>query len=198
MSVFDFAMKMEIDGKAYYEKLARQTSLVGLRTIFTRLAEDEQTHYEIFRALQAGSKAPALPQSTALADAQNVFAELLSGAIAPVGSKDDLEAYRHAMQLEADSFRLYEDAAAKETAPDVRSLLLKIAGEEHKHFNTGLGRIQQPRGIPAVRAGCRRLNRPLSRRGGTRGRFPTAQTMTLPQRSGRPMAARCAVQNVCC
>ena len=135
MSVFDYAMKMEIDGKAYYEKLARQTSLAGLRTIFTRLAEDEQKHYEIFRALQAGSKAPAMPESTALAEARNIFAEWLKDAGSAAGSEDDLAAYRQAMKLEADSFRLYEDAAAKEAVPGVRSLLLKIAGEEHKHFN---------------------------------------------------------------
>lgn len=135
MNVFDFAMKMEMDGKAYYERLARQASLAGLQTIFTRLAEDEQKHYEIFQALRTSDKVPTMPESTALADARNIFAELLKGATIATGCKDDLAAYRQAMKLEADSFRLYEDAAAKESADDVRTLLLKIAGEEHKHFN---------------------------------------------------------------
>jgi len=135
MNVFDFAMKMEMDGKAYYEKLARQTSLVGLQTIFTRLAVDEQKHYEIFQALRTSDKAPAMQESTTLADARNIFAELLKGAAITTGCKDDLAAYQQAMKLEVDSFRLYEDAAAKETRDDVRTLLLKIAGEEHKHFN---------------------------------------------------------------
>jgi len=39
------------------------------------------------------------------------------------------------MKLEADSFRLYEDAATKEAGAEVKSLLLKVAEEEHKHFN---------------------------------------------------------------
>jgi len=39
------------------------------------------------------------------------------------------------MQLEADSFRFYEQAAEKENDPEVKALLLKIAGEEHQHFN---------------------------------------------------------------
>jgi rubrerythrin len=135
MNLFDFAMKMEADGKAYYEKLARQSSLAGLRTIFTRLAEDEQKHYEIFQALLTSGKAPTMPESTALADARNIFTECLKDAAAVTPGKDELAAYRQAMKLEADSFRLYEDAAAKEAVPGVRSLLLKIAGEEHKHFN---------------------------------------------------------------
>lgn len=135
MNVFDFAMRMETDGKAYYEQLARQASQAGLRTIFTRLAEDEQKHYDTFQALRTGGNVPAMPESTTLAEAQNIFAELMKGAAVSTGGGDDLAAYRHAMQLEADSFRLYEDAAAKETKAEVKNLLQKIAGEEHKHFN---------------------------------------------------------------
>lgn len=135
MNVFDFAMKMETDGKAYYEKLAKQASLVGLQTIFTRLAADEQKHCEIFLALRTSGKAPAMQESTALEDARSVFSDVLIGTAVAAGSKDDLAAYQHAMQFEADSFKLYEAAAVKETAASVRELLLKIAGEEHKHFN---------------------------------------------------------------
>ena len=46
MNVFDFAIKMELDGKAFYEKLAKGTNIAGLQTIFSRLAADEQKHRE--------------------------------------------------------------------------------------------------------------------------------------------------------
>lgn len=134
MNVFDFAMKMETDGKAYYEKLARESKAAGLQTIFTRLAADEQKHYEIFRELQTSGRVPAMSESTALAEARNVFVDLLRVGADAGGSADDLAAYRHAMKLEADSFRLYEDAAAKESDAGTRALLVKIAAEEHKHF----------------------------------------------------------------
>ncbi len=140
MNVFDFAMKMEVDGKAYYEKLARETGLAGLKTIFTRLAEDEQKHYETLQELKSGAKAPAMPETSILAEAKNIFAELPKGEAALKGVAGDLEAYQHAMKLETDSFRLYEDTAAKEKNAEVKALLLKIAGEEHKHFNV-LGNI---------------------------------------------------------
>ena len=135
MNVFDFAMQMEVDGKAYYEKLAGQANLPGLRTIFTHLAEDEQKHFEIFRALRSGDRTPVMQESTALADARNIFAELPKGSEGAAGGKDDLAAYQHAMKLEADSFRLYEDAAAKEVGAETRMLLLKVAEEERKHFS---------------------------------------------------------------
>ena len=134
MNVFGYAMQMELDGKAYYQQLARQTTLPGLRTIFTRLAEDEQKHYEIFAELQKGYKFMAMMATTALEDVQNVFTELPRNAAALQGLSEDLPAYHHAMKLEADSFRLYEDAAAKESDNETKALLLRIAAEEHKHF----------------------------------------------------------------
>lgn len=132
MNIFAFAIKMEQDGKAYYEKLAKKSALPGLQTIFTRLAEDEQKHCEIFEALQRGEKQMAMADSTALELAKNVFAALPKDAGTDI--KDDLESYRYAMQIEAESFRLYEDAASKEKDAGTKALLLKIAAEEHKHF----------------------------------------------------------------
>lgn len=135
MNVFDYAMRMEVDGRAYYEKIARETQLPGLRTIFTSLAADEQKHYEIFRALKAGGKQPAMQQTRILTEVQNVFAALAGETAALQGARAELAAYEHAMKLESDSFRLYEDAAATEPDAGVKALLLQIAGEEHKHFN---------------------------------------------------------------
>ena len=45
MDVFDFAMKMELQGKAFYETQAALTQIIGLKTVFTGLAADEQKHY---------------------------------------------------------------------------------------------------------------------------------------------------------
>lgn len=135
MNVFDFAMKMEEDGKAYYEKLANQTSLPGLRTIFTRLAEDEQKHYEIFQELKTGGSVPAMQDTTIIAEVKNVFEELPKEEETLKGLKGDLAAYQHAMKIESDSFRFYENAAREEKDPATKDLLTKIAVEEHKHFN---------------------------------------------------------------
>ena len=135
MNVFDFAMEMEGAGKDYYENLAKAASLSGLQTIFTRLAEDEQQHYEIFRALKEGRKAQAMPASTTLDEVKNVFVQLPRDTHALKDMREALAAYRHAMKLEADSFKLYESAAEKEPDAGVRELLLKIAAEEHKHYN---------------------------------------------------------------
>ncbi len=135
MNVFDFAMQMEIDGKAFYEKMAAESSLAGLRKIFLMLAEDEQKHYEIFQALKGQTQMAVMEDTTVLESSRNIFSELLGSEGETLrGLHADLQGYRYAMKLEADSARLYEDAAAKEASSDVRNLLLKIAAEEQKHF----------------------------------------------------------------
>jgi len=134
MNVYDFAMDMETSGREYYDNLARTSNLPGLKIIFSRLAEDEQRHYDIFAKLKAGTPRPTMPQSAILDDVRNVFETLPRDAQSLKEVSETLAAYRHAMKLEADSFRLYEDAAGEESDPAVKGLLLKIATEEHKHY----------------------------------------------------------------
>jgi rubrerythrin len=133
MNVFDFASQMEQDGKAYYEKLAQDCRFPGLKGLFLRLAADEQKHYETFQKMKAEGGRVVMADSDALDEAQNLFAELLEQK-EKAEAGDNPEGYRHAMKLEADSFRFYEDAAAKEQDEVVKALLLRIAEEEHRHF----------------------------------------------------------------
>ncbi|HXE97792.1 MAG TPA: ferritin family protein [Dongiaceae bacterium] len=134
MNIFEFAMKMELDGKAYYEKLAAEAAVAGLKTIFVRLAADEQKHYDTILALKSGTS-ETMADTTVLEDAKNLFADLM-GDKNTVGSlKKSLDGYEHARKIEADSVRFYEDAAGKESNPDTARLLLRIANEERKHYN---------------------------------------------------------------
>jgi rubrerythrin len=134
MNVLDYAMKMEKDGQAYYKKLAGQCQILGLSTIFSRLAEDEQKHFEIFQDLKAGFGASAMADTDVVEEAKNIFTDLPRESETLKNIEKDLEGYQHAMKIEADSFRFYEDAAGKESNPAIKKLLLKIAQEEHKHF----------------------------------------------------------------
>lgn len=135
MNVFEFAMKMEEDGKAYYQLLASQTSLPGLQKIFSELADDEQKHYEIFRKLKEQEPVAEMQDTTVIENARNIFEGLPKGAVALAGVKDSTAGYDHAMELESQSFKFYERAADQETNPKTKELLLKIAVEERKHFN---------------------------------------------------------------
>lgn len=134
MNLFDFAMKMEMDGKAYYEKLAAENPVAGLKNIFLSLAQDELKHYKAIQDMKAGVKGE-MADTGILKEAQNVFQDLVLDRSVVDNMKKDLDGYRHAMKIEAESIRLYEDAAAKENNTETAQLLLRIAGEEKKHFN---------------------------------------------------------------
>ena len=134
MNVFDFAMKMELQGKACYESLAASTQVAGLRNIFTGLAADEQQHYDVFRGLKEG-KAFTMTDSRMLEQAKSVFRELTLDKDRIVAMREDLDGYRLGLKIEADSVKLYEDLAKKEKDPETMQVYLRIANEEKKHFN---------------------------------------------------------------
>jgi len=135
MDVYDYAMKMEEDGRALYLHLAEKTTIEGVKNIFRMLADDEQKHYEIFESMKAQPRLKGMTDSVALAQAKNVFEKLRAQRQTMAELGDSLETYRQAMQIETDSVRLYEETAAKEKSPDVQRLLRQIAAEEQKHYN---------------------------------------------------------------
>lgn len=134
MDVFDFAMKMELQGKACYESLASTTKVPGLKTIFLGLAADEQKHYEILRGLKEG-KAWSMTESPMLERAKSVFDELITDKERLGELHEDLDGYRLGLKVEADSVNLYEDMAKKEQDTETVQLYLRLANEEKKHFN---------------------------------------------------------------
>ena len=135
MNVFDFAMNMEKDGEKFYEGMAERASVAGLKNIFTMLADDERKHFETIRNLKEKTGNADMADSMALENAQTIFSDLIAGKEKPDTMKEDLDGYRYAMKIEADSVRFYENAARRERKSAVKSLLLKIADEEKKHFN---------------------------------------------------------------
>jgi len=134
MKVLDFALKLEADGKAYYEKLAAECNSHELKSLFTLLAEAEQTHYDALLARKnetdfAGS------ESHLLEKAKNIFQQLLEtkGGASPF--KADADGYRLAIKAEEQSIGFYRDAAEKEQSMEVRRLLQALVAEEKLHLN---------------------------------------------------------------
>ena len=52
MNIYDFALKMELDGEQYYFEQAAKVTHPELRVVLKGLAEDEQRHYRIVQQLQ--------------------------------------------------------------------------------------------------------------------------------------------------
>jgi rubrerythrin len=137
MDIIDFAMQMELDGKAHYEKLAAMTPVPGLKQILSILAIDEQDHYEVMKGMKTGILT-AFASSTALETAQNIFPSIRIDEQLLAELRTKIDAYRYAIQIEADSIALYEDMLKKgevTTTPAAVALLMKVIDEEQKHYN---------------------------------------------------------------
>jgi rubrerythrin len=136
MNVLDFALKLEADGKAYYENLAEASESRELKNLFTLLAEAEQAHYEALLARKSHRSSGAV-ESQILEQAKNIFQRLMEmkEVLGPGSLKVDVDGYRHAIKAEEQSIGFYLDAAEKEQSLEVRRLLQALAAEEKLHLN---------------------------------------------------------------
>lgn len=134
MNIFDFALKMEADGKAYYEKLAAETSIPEFKNIFSLLAAAEQAHHDAIQAMKNGIDA-VKAESRVLDHAKNIFMQLLKMNQTHGTLQFDRDGYQHAIHAEEESIRFYEDSARKENNEEAKKLLQELAEEEKEHLS---------------------------------------------------------------
>jgi rubrerythrin len=133
MNVFDFALKMEEDGKAFYEKLAAETKVHELKMIFSMLASAEEEHHEALDVMKKNIP-PGKADSKVLENARNIFQGLLERKDAIDMLKNDPDGYRHVIKTAVAGIKLYEEMAGKESNPDAVKILRMLAEDEKKHL----------------------------------------------------------------
>jgi len=133
MNVFDFAMKLEEESRAHYEKLADVARSDDIKRIFALLADSEREHYEHLKTLKAGTD-PRISESTLLERSRDQIRELVDNLDPDVVLATDSDGYRHAVKTEEGSIELYEKMAAQEPNQAAAALLRSIAEEEELHL----------------------------------------------------------------
>jgi rubrerythrin len=131
VDIYDFAMQMERDGERFYRNLADRSSSQGIARILTGLADDERKHYRIVKEMAKGSQA-GMAETTVLADAKNVFAQMQGTSLDLGGLQVDV--YLQAQEIERQSREFYEEKADQVTEPGAKAILLQIADEERRHY----------------------------------------------------------------
>jgi len=138
MNVFEYAMKMELDGKQYYEDSAADIDSPELKRILMELADDEQKHYNIFRAMRDGLPVEfeQSKQTKILTEVKNVFETLKAknkNYKFPDNAKD---IWVHAREVEKKTEDFYREKAGELDDNKQKNILIRIADEEHKHWVT--------------------------------------------------------------
>ena len=136
MDIFEYAMQMEEDGRAFYLRHAEKTSDPGLKSILIELAEDEIRHYDVFKAMRDDQpveyKEDAM--TTILSSVKNVFESMKAeGKELPLRANDS-RLWEEAREIERKSETFYRDRAGEIENEDRKRILGLIADEEHKHW----------------------------------------------------------------
>ncbi|MCK5127339.1 MAG: ferritin family protein [candidate division Zixibacteria bacterium] len=137
MDIIEFAMKMEQDGKQFYEKSAAETTDPELKKILVQLAEEERNHYEFFRRMKEKpidlSAGEVLSGESTLKEVKNIFEVMASNKDKKPFGEDVVAVWTQALRTEEKAVKFYTEEAAKESDDERKGLLLKIAKEEENH-----------------------------------------------------------------
>ena len=138
MSIFEVAMKMEEDGRNFYLENAKKAEDQALKRILTELADDELKHYNIFKAMRDSQSAEykEAEKTTILASVKNVFeAYKAEGKEFSFGA-DTRTVWEEAREVEKKAEEFYRQKADELDDANQKSILHKIADEEHRHWVT--------------------------------------------------------------
>lgn len=133
MDMYEYAMQMEKDGENYYRELAEKVDNKGLAYIFTRLAEAEVVHYQIFLKMKKNEKV-SVADTPILTNVKNIFIKMREEKEIAGIQTSQIELYKKAQEIEKKSQEFYSEKAHEVKDPSQKEAFLKIAEEEKKHF----------------------------------------------------------------
>lgn len=132
MNVYEYAMKVEKDGEAYYRELASKAPNKGLKRVFTLLADAEVKHYKVFKNMLDKEHVDANTMDI-MTDTKTIFETLSEEQPDASFQADEVEYYEEAIKREDDAYIFYLNKANELEDEQERIIFLKIAQEEMKH-----------------------------------------------------------------
>ncbi|MBU5638921.1 ferritin family protein [Geomonas sp. Red69] len=131
MNIFDCAIKIEEETKAYYQGLEAEAMEPEMKILFSMLAASEEEHQRKLRRLRKKMDGAMLDGLTS-----NVcrFRPLLSQKELLEETGRDPNLYRFAVGNEEQEIRFYEELASAATNEKTRKGLRMLAQEERRHL----------------------------------------------------------------
>jgi rubrerythrin len=139
LEVLQSAVRMEVDGKQFYQKASQESNNRLARELFTRLAEEEDVHRrKVEQVYQALSRGRGWPDVEPPHDEGKKLKSLFAGAAAELGSSikvagSELDAIKTAMDMEIKSYELYHARWEASTFSAEKQFYEALAGEERGH-----------------------------------------------------------------
>lgn len=137
--IIKFAMKMEMDGKAFYEKQAAATDNPQLKQVLTTLAEEEDRHFRFFKQLMDHPNTiPSIDAFTSpgtIKNLQNIFETMAADNKEKHFGDNVVTVWTEALRIEEKAVAFYTEKADAESDTGRKKLLSTIADEEKRHIH---------------------------------------------------------------
>lgn len=131
MDIFEFAMKMEEDGKNYYLELSGKATDEGIQNILKMLAADEDKHFAVIKRMK--EEQSVMVETRVLEKAKNIFVKMKEKNEEIDLSSTPIHLYTKAKEIEERSIKFYLEMSAEMEDDAHRDLFLLLAEEEKMH-----------------------------------------------------------------
>jgi len=140
MDALEIAIKMEIEGKEFYQKASEKSGDTLGKALFQRLAKEEEFHAakarEIATALAEGEKPLAIEESLDSGKKLNSIFAKAKREIEPRQevASSEFEAIKIALDMEEKTRKFYEEQSEKAENEFERRFFKALTGEERGHY----------------------------------------------------------------
>ncbi len=138
MNVFDYAMKMETDGRDFYLEHAEKVTTPELKQILLQLADDELKHFNIFKAMRdRGTAEYQEGQKTLILETvKNIFETMRKQKMEFTFAAGAVQIWKEAREVEKNTETFYREKAKEMDNESHKHIWNRIADEEHRHWIT--------------------------------------------------------------
>jgi rubrerythrin len=134
MNALEMAKKMETDAIKFYTEAAGKTRYEAGKKMFLSITEDEKRHLIMIADLIKGMNI-TIQDVSPMKRVRSVFESMKSEMMKKVeASKDDLEAFKIAMEMEKEGKKFYEKSRDSAKTEKERALFARLVEEEKQHF----------------------------------------------------------------
>lgn len=135
MNALDISLKMETDAIKFYTEAAEKTRYPAGKKMFLTITEDEKRHLELISKLIKGMNI-TVDDVSPMRRVKTVFESLKEDMLKKVeASKDEMEAFKIAMEMEKEGMRFYEKVLAEAKTDKEKALFSRLIVEEKEHYN---------------------------------------------------------------
>ena len=140
LDALQYAIKMEIDGKAYYQEASKKSCIQAGKELFEWLAGQEDEHKQRFEQIYKAIKnTRSWPDIFVPNSKENTLTTLFSQTKSFTECKDDnhrveLDSIAKAMEMENKTHDFYTEQSKIGSYEAQRSFYKAIAAEEQKHY----------------------------------------------------------------